>query len=430
METNGSRILFEEAQRYIPAGVNSPVRAFSAVGGGPLFIAHGSGAYLWDVDGNRFIDYVGSWGPLILGHANQSVVDAIVKAAARGTSFGATTEAEVELAKMIVEAVPSVEMVRLVSSGTEAVMSAIRVARGYTGRNKIVKFEGGYHGHADAMLAKAGSGVATLGLSDSAGVPPSAIADTIVLPYNDIDAVRTLLEASGSQIACLIVEPVAGNMGVIVPKPHYLASLRELTHKYGIVLIFDEVITGFRLSYAGAQGLYGVIPDMTTLGKIIGGGLPVGAYGGKREIMEKVAPLGPVYQAGTLSGNPVAVAAGIATLRVLRDENPYAELEEKTGVLAHELADAARRNGIDIVINQVGSMMTAFFTKERVVDYASAKRSDTQRYASYFRSMLERGFYFAPSQFEAAFVSTAHRDDDIERTARAAEKVLEQLVSA
>lgn len=424
MDSTKSNELFEEAQHYIPGGVNSPVRAFKAVGSNPLFIARGKGSHIWDVDGNEFIDYVGSWGPLILGHAHPRIIDAITKAAQLGTTFGAATEAEIELAKMIIDAVPSVEMVRLVSSGTEAVMSAIRLARGYTGRDKIVKVEGGYHGHSDALLAKAGSGMATFGVPDSAGVPGSMTADTIVVPYNDIDAVRMLFEQVGREIACLIIEPVAGNMGVVIPNPGYLADLRELTHKYGIVLIFDEVITGFRLSYGGAQKLYDVTPDMTTLGKIIGGGLPVGAYGGKREIMEKVSPVGPVYQAGTLSGNPVAVAAGIETLRILRDENPYPELEAKTTRLADALGDAAGRCGVDLEINQIGSVMTAFFTQEAVVDYATAKTSDTSKFAVFFRGMLEQGIYLAPSQFEAAFVSAAHTDEDISRTIEAAEKTL------
>ncbi len=427
METQTSATLFEEAQKYIPGGVNSPVRAFKAVGGKPLFINRGKGAYIWDADDNRFIDYVGSWGPLILGHAHPLVVNSICRAAERGLSFGATTEGEIELAKMIVSAVPSIEMVRLVSSGTEAVMSAIRVARGYTGRNKIVKFEGGYHGHADPLLAKAGSGLATFGIPDSAGVPASITSDTLVLPYNDIDAVRMLLESIGKEIACIILEPVAGNMGVVLPKENYLADLRELTHKYGIVLIFDEVITGFRLAFGGAQELYGVIPDMTTLGKIIGGGLPIGAYGGKYEIMEKVAPLGPVYQAGTLSGNPIAIAAGIETLRILRDENPYPALEEKTTRLADALANAAENCGIDAAVNQIGSMLTVFFTSENVVDYNTAKTSDTHRYATFFHAMLEEGVYLAPSQFEAAFVSTAHTDKDINQTIEAAERAMCKL---
>ena len=427
LDTSTSARLFEEAKKYIPGGVNSPVRAFKAVGGVPLFIDRGKGSHMRDVDGNEFIDYVCSWGPLILGHADPLVVDAIAKAAGRGASYGATTEGEVTLAKMIVDAVPSVEMVRLVSSGTEAVMSAIRLARGFTGRDKIVKCEGGYHGHTDALLAKAGSGVATLGLPDSAGVPKGMTADTLIAPYNDIDAVRMLFETMGKEIACCIIEPVAGNMGVVIPGPNYLADLRELTNKYGIILIFDEVITGFRLAYGGAQELYGVIPDMTTLGKIIGGGLPVGAYGGRRDIMEKIAPLGPVYQAGTLSGNPVAVAAGIQTLSILRDRNPYADLDAKMTRLTDALAESAERCGIDLEINQIGSMMTAFFTQEAVVDYPTAKTSDAQRYAAFFRGMLEQGVYLAPSQFEAAFVSTAHTDDDIARTIDAAEMALSRM---
>jgi len=421
MQTHKSSELFHKAQRFIPGGVNSPVRAFKAVGGEPLFIERGSGANIWDADGNKFIDYVGSWGPLILGHAHPLVIEAITKAASLGSTFGAPTRGEIDIAEMIVDAVPSIDMVRLVSSGTEAVMSAIRVARGYTGRNKIVKFEGGYHGHADALLAKAGSGVTTLGLPDSAGVPPAMTADTIVLPYNNTDAVRELLESKGKEIACVIVEPVAGNMGVVIPSKNFLADLRELTHKHGIILIFDEVITGFRLSYGGAQELFGITPDMTTLGKIIGGGLPMGAYGGRQEIMEKVAPLGPVYQAGTLSGNPVAVAAGLATLKILRETQPYKTLETKTAQLAEGLAAQAK---IPLCINRIGSMMTAFFTAEQVSNYTTAKTSDTTRYAAFFRAMLNEGIYLAPSQFEASFLSTAHTDEDIHHTSQAAAKTL------
>jgi len=419
MHTEISSRLFEESQRYIPGGVNSPVRSFKAVGRGPIFIVRGRGSHIWDVDGNEYIDYVCSWGPLILGHAHPAVVEAIMKTAERGTSFGACTEAEVELAKMVVAAIPSIEMVRLVNSGTEAVMSAIRVARGYTGRNKIVKFEGGYHGHCDALLATAGSGVATFGIPDSAGIPSSMAADTIVLPYNDIDAVRMLLEAEGKDIACVIIEPVAGNMGVVLPKPGYLADLRELTHKYGVILIFDEIITGFRLAYGGAQELYDVIPDMTTLGKILGGGLPIGAYGGRQEIMELVAPVGPVYQAGTLSGNPLALAAGIKTLSVLRDENLYPVLERRAQQLADSFVEVARKFGMDIQVNQIGSMMTIFFTDVTVDDYVSAKTSDTRKYAAFFQGMLERGVYLPPSQFEAMFVSSAHSDADVARTLHA-----------
>ncbi len=425
MNTRTSERLFEEAQKYIPGGVNSPVRAFKAVGGGPIFIHRGKGSHIWDVDDNEYVDYVCSWGPLILGHAHPQVVFAVTKAAEHGATFGASTEGEVVLAKMIVEAVPSVEMVRLVSSGTEAVMSAVRLARGFTGRDKIVKAEGGYHGHGDSLLAKAGSGVATLGIPDSAGVPAAATSDTIVLPYNDIDAVRTLFDSTGKEIACLIVEPVAGNMGVVPPKPGYLEGLRELTQKHGVLLIFDEVISGFRLAYGGAQELFGVTPDMTTLGKIIGGGMPMGAYGGRREIMEQVAPLGPVYQAGTLSGNPVAVAAGIETLRILRDKKPYDDLDRRTYRLADALLEAAVSRNVPMRINRVGSMMTAFFTDQPVTDYATAKTSDTAKYASFFRAMLDQGIYLAPSQFEAAFVSNAHTDDDIDRTIEAAEKALE-----
>lgn len=427
MNTDRSSKLFGEAQRFIPGGVNSPVRAFKSVGGGSLIIDRGDGAHIWDVDGNEFVDYVASWGPLILGHANPLVVDAIDKAARRGTTFGATTEGEIELARMIVDAVPSIEMVRLVSSGTEAVMSAVRLARGYTGRKKIVKFEGGYHGHADALLAKAGSGMATLGLPDSAGVPPSVTSDTIVLPYNDIDAVRAVCESIGPEIACILIEPVAGNMGVVIPKSSFLGDLRELTNKHGILLIFDEVITGFRLSFGGAQSRFGVIPDITTLGKIIGGGMPVGAYGGRQEIMEQIAPLGPVYQAGTLSGNSVAVAAGIATLRQLRDCNPYDTIEAKTTAMANRLSEVAESCGVDLRVNHIGSMMTAFFTREEVVDYSTAKTSDPSKYARFFRAMLEQGIYLAPSQFEAAFVSTAHTDEDISRTCDAAENALKMV---
>ena len=424
MNTDTSARLFDEAQKYIPGGVNSPVRAFKAVGGGPIFIDRGKGSHIWDVDGNEYIDCVCSWGPVILGHAHPLVVQAIGKAAERGTSFGATTEGEIELAKMIVSAVPSIEMVRLVSSGTEAVMSAIRLARGFTGRNKIVKFEGGYHGHADALLAKAGSGMATLGFPDSAGVPASSTVDTIVAPYNNVGALREIVECDGEKIACVIIEPVAGNMGVVLPNEDYLSDLRELTHRYGILLIFDEVISGFRLAYGGAQELYGVTPDITTLGKIIGGGLPMGAYGGRAEIMQNVAPVGPVYQAGTLSGNPVAVAAGIAALRILRDQNPYAALESKATRLTYGLFEAAESCGVDLEINQIGSMFTAFFTQEPVVDYVTAKTSDTHKYATFFRGMLEAGVYLAPSQFEAAFVSTAHTDEDIAATIEASKKAL------
>lgn len=427
MDFSHSEELFARAQRVIPGGVNSPVRAFKSVGGKPVFIRRGEGSRVYDEDGNCFIDYVCSWGPLILGHAYPEVVEAIRRAAADGTTFGASTALEVEMAEMIVEAVPSVEMVRLVSSGTEALMSAIRVARGYTGRSKVIKFEGCYHGHSDGLLAKAGSGVATLGIPDSAGVPAGVTSDTVTLPYNDLDAVAEAMQRIGGDVACVVIEPIAGNMGVIPPKPGYLAGLRALCNQFGAVLLFDEVITGFRVAYGGAQELYGVTPDLTTLGKIIGGGLPVGAYGGKREIMECVAPLGPVYQAGTLSGNPLAVSAGIATLKALQKPGLYEDLQHKADALSNGLLDAAKQAGVSVQLNSVGSMMTLFFTENEVVDYASAKRSDTARYARYFSEMLNRGIYLAPSQFEAAFVSTALSQEDIDTTINAAREAMREL---
>jgi glutamate-1-semialdehyde 2,1-aminomutase len=395
----------------MPGGVNSPVRAFKAVDGTPFFVAKGEGCYLWDVDGNRFIDFVCSWGPLILGHAHPEVVAAVKEAVERGTTYGAPTELEVALAEKIQQAFPSMEMLRLVNSGTEATMSAIRAARGYTGRKKIVKFEGCYHGHADYLLVKAGSGAATFGIPDSAGVPEGTAQDTIVLPYNDIEAFNKTMDAMGEEIAAVIVEPIAGNMGVVLPKPDFLAALRQQTEKHGIVLIFDEVITGFRVAYGGAQSLYGIKPDMTCLGKIVGGGFPLAAYGGRKEIMQTVAPLGPVYQAGTLSGNPVAVTAGLKTLEILERDKPYPELERRTKQLTQVISEAAKEAGVPVQINQIASMFTVFFTDQPVVDYASARRSDTQRYARFFHALLERGVYFPPSQFEAAFLSTAHDDE-------------------
>ncbi|MDO8589558.1 MAG: glutamate-1-semialdehyde 2,1-aminomutase [Armatimonadota bacterium] len=427
MRIDRSLDLFAQARNLIPGGVNSPVRAFKSVGGNPIFIERGAGSRMFDVDGNSYVDYVCSWGPLILGHAHPRIVQTLKTAAEKGTTFGASTEAEVTLARMIVEAVPSIEMVRLVNSGTEAVMSAIRLARGFTGRSKVVKFEGCYHGHSDSLLAKAGSGIATLGIPDSAGVPENLTADTLTLPYNDIHSVRDLLSARGSEVACVILEPIAGNMGVIAPKPGFPRGLRELTQRHGALLIFDEVITGFRVSYGGAQQLYGVSPDLTTLGKIIGGGLPMGAYGGRREIMERVAPVGPVYQAGTLSGNPLAVAAGIEMLTLLKEDGVYAKLEKSGEALGRGLSSAAEKCGVPATLNRVGSMMTAFFTDTEVIDYASAKTSDVSMYAQFFTGMLERGFYFAPSQFEAAFVSTAHSDADIAGTIAAAEQVLADI---
>lgn len=427
MDFSRSEELFARAQRVIPGGVNSPVRAFKSVGGKPVFIKRGEGSRVLDEDANSFIDYVCSWGPLILGHAHPAVVEAIRRAAGDGTTFGASTAVEVELAEMIVEAVPSIEMVRLVNSGTEALMSAIRVARGFTGRGKVVKFEGCYHGHSDGLLAKAGSGVATLGIPDSAGVPAGTTTDTVTLPYNDLDAVAEAMQVIGRDVACIVLEPVAGNMGVVAPKPGYLAGLRALCDQYGALLLFDEVITGFRVAYGGAQELYGVMPDLTTLGKIIGGGLPVGAYGGRRDVMECVAPLGPVYQAGTLSGNPLAVSAGIAVLKQLQKPGFYDALARKAEVLAEGLLDAAGKAGVSVKANSVGSMMTLFFTEHEVTDYASAKRSDTAKYARYFGEMLQRGVYLAPSQFEAAFVSEALSDGDIEETVAAAREAMAAL---
>lgn len=415
-----SQALYAEAIRYIPGGVNSPVRAFKAVGGQPIFISRGKGSRTFDVDGNEYIDYVASWGPLILGHADPGIVAAVSQAAQHGTSFGAPTELEVELARMVVEAVPSIDMVRFVNSGTEATMSALRLARGYTGRDKVIKFEGGYHGHADMLLAKAGSGVLTLGMPDSPGVPASAAQNTLTAPFNNLSAVEALLKENPGEVAAVILEPVAGNMGVVPPQPGFLQGLREATRSAGALLIFDEVITGFRVAYGGAQTLYGVEPDLTCLGKVIGGGLPVGAYGGRGEIMEMMSPVGPVYQAGTLSGNPLAMTAGIMMLQALREPGRYDLLERRAARLGNGLLAAAREAGVPASANRVGSMMTLFFTDQPVADYSSAKRSDTAMYARYFRAMLERGVYLAPSQFEAAFVSTAHSDADIDLTIAAA----------
>ncbi len=408
-----SEALFERAQRLITGGVNSPVRAFRGVGGTPPFIASGAGSHIFDVDGREYIDYVGSWGPLLLGHRHHAVVAALEETLAIGTSFGAPTEREVELAELISEAVPSIEMVRLVNSGTEATMSALRLARGFTGRSLAVKFEGCYHGHVDSLLVKAGSGVATLGIPDAAGVPDAFAGTTIALPFNSLEAVERAFGEFGPLIAAVIVEPVAGNMGCVPPAPGFLDALRHLTGKHGSLLIFDEVMTGFRVAYGGAQQLYGIQPDLTTLGKVIGGGLPVGAYGGRGEIMRKVAPLGPVYQAGTLSGNPFAVAAGLAMLRHLKAHpETYTQLERRAG----ELCAAAPRG---LTVNRVGSMFTFFFTPEPVTDFQSAKRSDVARFAEFFHWMLDRGVYLAPSQFEAAFVSAAHTEEDIHRTVEA-----------
>ena len=413
---NVSRSLFEKARQVIPGGVNSPVRAFKAVGGDPLFFARGQGAVLVDVDGNEYIDYVCSWGPLILGHAHPEIVREVQEAAKNGTSFGAPNPHEVELARLVVESVPGIEKVRMVNSGTEATLSALRLARAFTGRDLIVKMDGCYHGHVDALLVKAGSGVATLGLPGTPGVPARVVEQTLVVPYNDLDAFAKLAKGRGKEIACVIVEPVAANMGVVPPRPGYLEGLREITAKHGILLVFDEVITGFRVALGGAQELYRISPDLTTLGKILGGGLPIGAYGGREEIMDRVAPEGDVYQAGTLAGNPLAMRAGIAMLKGLRAPGVYATLEKLSARLAQGLAAAAEESGTQARVTRVGSLLTLFFTAHDPVDWQSASRSDTRRFAAYFRRMIERGIYLAPSQYEALFVSLAHTDDQIEKT--------------
>ncbi len=412
--------LFEEAKQNIPGGVNSPVRAFRSVGHTPVFIDRASGSKIYDVDGNEYIDYVGSWGPMILGHQYPTVVGALKAYLDKGTSYGAPTELETVMAKMIIDAFTAMEMVRFVNSGTEATMSALRLARGYTGRNKIVKFEGNYHGHADALLIKAGSGALTLGVPTSPGVPENIAGSTITAPYNDLDTLNKIFELEGNDIAAVIIEPVAGNMGVVPPAPGFLEGLRELTRKYGTLFICDEVMTGFRVAYGGAQVRFNIEPDITCLGKIIGGGLPVGAYGGKKEIMEKIAPAGPIYQAGTLSGNPLAMTAGIATLKELQKPGVYEELDKKSARLAQGMAEAAERAGVEVSSNRVGSMVCTFFTAKPVVDYASALTSDTERFGKFFRSMLDQGIYLAPSQFEAAFVSLSHSEEDIDRTVEAA----------
>ncbi|MDQ1613262.1 MAG: glutamate-semialdehyde -aminomutase [Pyrinomonadaceae bacterium] len=412
--------LFARAVELIPGGVNSPVRAFRGVGGTPRFIRAARGATMTDVDGHTYIDYVGSWGPMILGHADPEVIAALHDALARGTSYGAPTELEIDMAEEIIDAVPSVEMVRMVNSGTEAVMSAVRLARGVTGRTKLVKFEGCYHGHGDSMLVRAGSGVATLGLPDSPGVPPALAAETLTVPFNDADALAQVFDQHGAGVAAVIIEPVVGNMGCVVPRAGYLQAVRDLTTRHGALLIFDEVMTGFRLARGGAQELYGVAADITTLGKIIGGGLPVGAYGASRDIMNHIAPAGAVYQAGTLSGNPLAMTAGLATLRRLRDPAVYAQLERAGARLSAGLSEAAREFGIPTTTNRVGSMWTAFFTSDPVNDWAGAGKSDRDLYGKFFHAMLREGVYLAPSQFEAGFIGLAHTDELLDQTIAAA----------
>lgn len=427
MKRKKSQRLYKKALEIMPGGVNSPVRAFKAVGGNPVFISKAKGSKIYDVDGNQYIDYVLSWGPLILGHAHPKVVNALKKAVEKGTSYGAPTQLEIELASLVKKAFPSIEKIRMVNSGTEATMSAIRLARGFTKRSKVVKFEGCYHGHVDGLLVSAGSGATTFGIPDSLGVPVSYTQETIVLPFNDREAFKSTLKEHWKDIACVIVEPVVGNMGCILPREEFLHALREETEKYGIVLIFDEVMTGFRVSFGGAQQYYGVKPDLTCLGKVIGGGLPVGAYGGKKEIMSLIAPEGGVYQAGTLSGNPLAMTAGIETLKVLSKPSTYKKLEERMRQLEEGLKDAAKKAQVNVKFYRAGTMFCTYFTETDVVDARTAKTSDTEKFKKFFWGMLDRGVYIAPSQFEAGFISTAHTEKDIEKTVQAAYESFKQL---
>jgi glutamate-1-semialdehyde 2,1-aminomutase len=422
-----SEKLFQKAKRCIPGGVNSPVRAGQAVGIDPPFISKANGCVIWDVDGNEYIDYVCSWGPMILGHAHPEIVNALEERVKLGTSYGAPTKLEVEMADIIVEMVPSIEMVRMVNSGTEATMSAIRLARGYTGREKIIKFDGCYHGHADSLLVSAGSGLATLGIPGSPGVPQDLARHTISLPFNSLESVSQAFNKFGPEIAAVIIEPIPGNMGVINPDQAFLKGLRELTNEYGALLIFDEVISGFRVAIGGAQELYDIMPDLTCLGKIIGGGLPVGAYGGKKEIMTRMAPQGDVYQAGTLSGNPLAMAAGLATLKILKEKSPYDELDKLGDMLFFGLKRVAEAAGVNVVINRVGSMGSLFFTDEPVTDFETAKASDENQFKRYFRSMLDQGIYLAPSPYEAAFLSTAHSEETVRKTIECASMAFKSL---
>lgn len=428
MKNTTSQKMFEQAQKYIPGGVNSPVRACKSVGCDPVFIDKASGSSIYDVDGNEYTDFVCSWGPMIMGHAHPKIVEAVQQTAIGGTSFGAPTPSEIELAEMVVEAVPSIEKVRFVNSGTEATMSAIRLARGYTGKDVVVKFDGCYHGHADSFLVKAGSGVITLGIPGSPGVPDDIVKNTVSIPYNNVETLEKTLRDDELGIACVILEPVAGNMGCVRPSKQFLETLRALTKELGIVLIFDEVITGFRLAYGGAQEFFGITPDLTCLGKIIGGGLPVGAYGGKAVIMDQIAPDGPVYQAGTLSGNPLAMAAGIATLKLLQEPSFYEKLNDKAAAYAEKLEEVASSVGVPVQLNRVGSLMTPFFTSEPVSDFESAMKCDTVRYAKHFRQMLEQGVYLAPSQFEVAFISAVHTEKELDSVVEKTEKSFKKLL--